>query len=169
MAKVADKLVGAGNFVGKNYKPILYLALAGAAAFVLYRVVKKVTTSPSLGPDGGKLNENCAKISDQQAQIYATQLYDSMKGLGTDEKVIESIFKKLTPCDFVKVYNKFGTQKYSGTLLTGGGEPTWLGLQIGDYNDYDLIEWLREELSETTDRNAWAAIKAVVEPAGFTW
>ena len=169
MAKVGDKLVGAGDFVGKNYKPLLYLALVGAAAFVLYRLVKKVTTSPNLGPDGGKLNENCAQISDQQAQIYATQLYDSMKGLGTDEKVIESIFKKLTTCDFVKVYNKFGTQKYSGTTLTGGGEPTWLGLQIGDFNDYDLIEWLRAELSETTDRNAWAAIKAVVEPAGFTW
>jgi hypothetical protein len=168
MAKVADKLVGAGNFVGKNYKPLLYLAVAGAAAFVLFKVVKKVTSGTSLGPSGKKLNENCASISDQQAQIYATQLYDSMKGLGTDEKIIESIFKKLTPCDFVKVYNKFGVQKYSGTIF-GGGEPTWLGLQIGDYSNYNLIEWLRAELSETTDANTWKTIKAVVEPAGFTW
>jgi hypothetical protein len=67
------------------------------------------------------------------------------------------------------VYNKYGVQKYSGTLLTGGGEPTWLGLQIGDYNNYDLIEWLRAELSETTDKNAWASIKKIVEPAGFTF
>jgi hypothetical protein len=169
MAKIGDKVVTAGNFVGKNYKPILYLALAGAAAFVLYRVVKKITTSPTLGPDGVKLDEKCAKISDQQAQIYANQLYDSMKGLGTDEKTIEDIFKKLTPCDFLKVYNKYGTQKYSGTFLTGGGEPTWLGLQIGDYSDYDLVEWLRAELSETTDRNTWASIKKIVEPAGFTF
>ena len=168
MAKVADKLVGAGNFVGKNYKPLLYLALGTAAAIVIYKLTKKLVTSPSLGPDGGKLNENCAKISDQQAQIYATQLYDSMKTFGTEEKVIEDIFKKLTPCDFIKVYNKFGTQKYSSSIF-GGGEPTWLGLQIGDYSDYDLIEWLRAELSETTDANAWSTIKAVVEPAGFTW
>jgi hypothetical protein len=53
--------------------------------------------------------------------------------------------------------------------LTGGGEPTWLGLQIGDYNNYDLIEWLRAELSETTDKNTWASIKKIVEPAGFTF
>lgn len=168
MAKIGDKLVGAGNFVGKNYKPLLYLALAGAAAYVIFKVVKNVTAAKELGPEDKKLDEKCASISDQQAQIYATQLYDSMKGVGTDENVIETIFKKLTPCDFVKVYNKFGTQKYSGTIL-GGGEPTWLGLQIGDYSDYDLIEWLREELSETTDANAWKSIKSVVEPAGFTW
>jgi hypothetical protein len=42
-------------------------------------------------------------------------------------------------------------------------------LQIGDYSDYDLLEWLRAELSETFDRNAWASIKKVVEPAGFTF
>lgn len=169
MANVGKNIVGAGEFVGKNYKPLLYLALAAAAGFILYRVVKKVTTGQSLGPDKKKLDEKCAKISDAQAQIYATQLYDSMKGMGTDENTIEEIFKKLTPCDFIKVYNKYGTQKYSGTILTGGGEPTWLGLQIGDYSDYDLIEWLRAELSETTDRNAWSAIKNVVEPAGFTF
>ena len=92
-----------------------------------------------------------------------------MKGVGTNEKTIEDIFSKLTPCDFLKVYNKYGTQKYSGTLLTGGGEPTWLGLQIGDYNNYDLIEWLRAELDETTDKNTWASIKKIVEPAGFTF
>lgn len=169
MAKIEDKVVGAGNFVGKNYKPLVYLALAGAAAFVLYRLVKKITTSPTLGPEKGKLNDRGAKITDQQAQIYATQLYNSMKGVGTDEKTIELIFGKLSSPDFVKVYNKYGTQKYSGTFLTGGGEPTWLGLQIGDYSDYDLVEWLRAELDETTDKNTWASIKKVVEPAGFTF
>jgi hypothetical protein len=95
MAKIGDKVVTAGNFVGKNYKPILYLALAGAAAFVLYRLVKKITTSPTLGPKSEKLDEKCAKISDQQAQIYANQLYDSMKGLGTDEKQLRIYSKNL--------------------------------------------------------------------------
>jgi hypothetical protein len=28
---------------------------------------------------------------------------------------------------------------------------------------------LRAELSETTDKNAWASIKKIVEPAGFTF
>lgn len=168
MAKIEDKVVGAGNFVGKNYKPLLYLALAGAAAFVLYRLVKKVTTTNLLGPKEDKLNEVGAKITDQQAQIFATQLYDAMKGYGTDEKTIELIFSKLSSADFVKVYNKYGTQKYTDSIF-GGGEPTWLGIQIGDYDDYDLVEWLRAELSETTDKNSYAAIKKVVEPAGFTF
>lgn len=169
MAKIEDKVVGAGNFVGKNYKPLVYLALAGAAAFILYRLVKKITTSPTLGPEKGELNDKGAKITDQQAQIYATELYNSMKGVGTNEKTIEVIFSKLSSPDFVKVYNKYGTQKYSGTFLTGGGQPTWLGLQIGDFSDYDLVEWLRAEIDETTDKNTWASIKKVVEPAGFTF
>ena len=38
-----------------------------------------------------------------------------------------------------------------------------------EYNNYDLIEWLRAELDETTDKNTWASIKKIVEPAGFTF
>ena len=62
MANVGKNIVGAGEFVGKNYKPLLYLALAAVAGFILYRVVKKVTTGQSLGPDKKKLDEKQCEV-----------------------------------------------------------------------------------------------------------
>ncbi len=50
-----------------------------------------------------------SKLSDKKAKIYADQLYDSMKGLGTDDEQFDSIMfsDKLTDADFVKIMKSY--------------------------------------------------------------
>ena len=55
---------------------------------------------------------------------------------------------------------------YTSTFI-GGGTPTDTTIWLGDYENADLIYWLRKELNDITDRKTVTAVREVVEPAGF--
>lgn len=174
IAEGAQKaLVGTGKFVQSNAMPLIYVGGAIVAIVLLRKVIKSISSFGSedrsaLRPEEAKVDDSKASISDSQAKVYANQLFDSMNGYGTDEDTIKGVFEKITPDDFKKVYNAFGRKPYTSTII-GGGTPTSTSMWLGDYQDADLIYWMRKELSDTGDRATVTAIRAVVEPAGFVF
>lgn len=174
IAEGAQKaLVGTGKFVQSNAIPLLYVGGVVVAIVILRKVVKSISSfgkedRSALRPEEAKVDDSKASISESQAKIYANQLFDSMNSYGTNESTIKGVFEKITPDDFKKVYNAFGRKPYTSTFI-GGGTPTATSMWLGDYEDADLIFWMRKELSDTADRSTVAAIRQVVEPAGFVF
>ena len=77
-------------------------------------------------------------LSEQQAQIYANELYSAMNKYGTDTEYIMTLYDKIK--DIPKAFNdisaKFGTMRY----FMGINDDT-LG------TEKTLLSWLRSELS----------------------
>ena len=77
-------------------------------------------------------------ISPSDAALYANTLYGAMLDFGTDEKTIYSIIDKIqTKDDMLLVIKAFGMKMY-----LWGTRAAFLG------QDYNLIGWLRFELSD---------------------
>jgi hypothetical protein len=90
-----------------------------------------------------------------------------MKNSGTNEDMIYSIFKKIEKKDdFRKVYNAFGRRSYVGKFV--GGSPTALDKWLGNYDDFDLIEWLNEEVGYS-NYPTYSLVKKVVTIAGYVF
>ena len=57
-------------------------------------------------------------ISQKDSELLADQLADSFSGgflgIGTNDKLLESILDRLTPQDFALVHNSFGLREYDG-------------------------------------------------------
>lgn len=76
-------------------------------------------------------------LSVSDAGLFANILYGAMLDLGTDEQTIYNTIDKIkTKDDMLLVIKAFGMKEY---LL--GGRSTFMG------QDYNLIGWLRAELS----------------------
>ena len=77
-------------------------------------------------------------ISASDAALYANTLYGAMLDFGTDEKVIYSTIDKVqTKDDMLLVIKAFGMKQY-----LWGARAAFLG------QDFNLIGWFRQELSE---------------------
>ena len=77
-------------------------------------------------------------ISASDAALFANTLYGAMLDFGTDEKVIYSTIDKIqTKDDMLLVIKAFGMKQY-----LWGARAAFLG------QDYNLIGWFRQELSE---------------------
>jgi hypothetical protein len=77
----------------------------------------------------------------QKAKGLASSLYSAMNvATGTDEDAIYAILKPLSRADFGAVYNAFGKRNYSRFFGEGG--------IVGISDKLDLIQWLREELTD---------------------
>ena len=77
-------------------------------------------------------------ISASDAALYANTLYGAMLDFGTDEKVIYSTIDKVqTKDDMLLVIKAFGMKQY-----LWGTRAAFLG------QDFNLIGWFRQELSE---------------------
>ena len=77
-------------------------------------------------------------ISASDAALFANTLYGAMLDFGTDEKVIYSTFDKIqTKDDMLLVIKAFGMKQY-----LWGTRAAFLG------QDFNLIGWFRQELSE---------------------
>ena len=119
------------NNVGKIYSNLdprvrLGLQVVGLAVgiYIVYRLVKGASQFAQDQPfrseeqqtanELQKLNQNPytkQKLSDAQAKSYANKLFQAMKGLGTDEQQIYSVFYKLqNNADFLAIQNAFGTK-----------------------------------------------------------
>lgn len=119
--------------------PILAL---GVGVILIKRMFKKnpdgTTTkvAPSL-KDTVITRENLT-ISTSDAALFANTLYGAMLDFGTDEKTIFSIMDKIkTKDDMLLVIKTFGMKMY-----LWGTRAAFLG------QDYNLIGWLRFELSD---------------------
>ncbi|MBR8536622.1 hypothetical protein KDU71_13690 [Carboxylicivirga sediminis] len=78
-------------------------------------------------------------ISASDAALYANTLYGAMLDFGTDEKVIYSTIDKIqSKDDMLLVIKAFGMKQY-----LWGTRAAFLG------QDFNLIGWFRQELSES--------------------
>ncbi len=167
--KAGSALAGTGNFLKGNWQPLLYVGGAVIGIVLLRKLVKSISSFGSVEPERPQeavIDDSKSTISESQARVYANQLFDAMNGYGTDEDTIRGVFEKLSPEDFKKVYNEYGRKMYTSTFI-GGGTPTDTTIWLGDYENADLIYWLRKELNDITDRKTVTAVREVVEPAGF--
>jgi hypothetical protein len=167
--ELSKSLGKTGDFIGNNKKPLLYIGGAIAVVVIGYAVVKRlkggITGESIVGSKFIEQNvdETKTTISDAQAKNYAENLFQAFNyTFGTDKGVIESVFSKLNPEDFKKVYNAYGKRSYSA--LTGG-TPSPLTF-FWNMENLDLISWLNYELG-FGDGALKSKIRKVVEPAGF--
>ena len=174
MAK--DTISTVGNFIKNNKQPLIYVGGAIAVIVIGYAVVSKVTkgiggsfADKSTGATPFTpipVDDTKSTISNATAITYANQLFGSMNTVGTDESAIYSIFQKIQKKDdFLKVYNAFGRKSYGGLVL--GGEPNKVDKWLGNYDDYDLIQWLNKEVG-WSNLPTYSLIKKTVENAGLT-
>ncbi len=167
--QLSKSLGKTGDFIANNKKPLLYVGGAIAVVVIGYAVVKRlkggiagesIVGSKFIEQD---VDETKTTITDAQAKNYAENLLQAFNyTFGTDKGVIESVFSKLHPEDFKKVYNAFGKRSYSA--LTGG-TPSPL-TYLWNSENLDLISWLNYELG-VGDGALKTKIRKVVEPAGF--
>lgn len=171
-----EKLAKTGTFISNNKKPLLYVGGAVVLVILGYTIVsrtKKGITSLFTDKSKGEtpfedveVDDTKVTISDSVANAYANQLYGAMANAGTDEDVIYAIMQKLQKKDdFRKVYNKFGKRSYVGKLT--GGSPTALDKWLGNYDDFDLIQWFNEEVGYS-NYPTYSLIRKVVNNAGFS-
>ncbi|WP_430933992.1 hypothetical protein [Saccharicrinis sp. 156] len=84
------------------------------------------------------INRQNLTISPSDAALFANTLYGAMLDIGTDEKTIYSTIDKIqSKDDMLLVIKAFGMKQY-----LWGARAAFLG------QDYNLIGWLRAELSE---------------------
>jgi len=119
------------------------IALGVGAFFIRKKLRKKKNTdgtSSKIAPsikDTVITKENLM-ITTSDAAIYANTLYGAMLSFGTDEKAIFSTMDKITTKDdMLLVIKTFGMKQY-----LWGARAAFIG------QDYNLIGWLRFELSD---------------------
>ncbi len=181
----------AGKAVVNNPKKSIYVGLGIVVLVGGYLVIRGFSSGVKKGVNtitgenldlnidtNIKPNPSKTTISREQARIFASQLLKAFNYrkqvwltpvYGTDDDVVEEIFKKITPEDFKLIYNEFGTKDYvvHGSPQEGiaGGILDFTGLS----RKLDLVEWLKEEINSVTDRTLYNLIKSVVNQAGFAF
>lgn len=177
MANFKESIAKTGVFLVNNKKPLLYVGGAVVLVVLGYAIVSRtkkgidsIFTDKSKGEtpfEEAEVDDTKTTISNSLANTYANQLYSAMKNSGTNEDMIYAIFKKIEKKDdFRKVYNAFGRRSYVGKLV--GGSPTALDKWLGNYDDFDLIEWLNEEVGYS-NYPTYTLIKKVVTNAGYVF
>ena len=158
-------------------KSLLIVLGGGIVGYLVYRRIQKSADAvadifKSDDPDhiipDVSINDSKVTISKEQAKLLAKSLLDAFNHetffgtRATDEEKVKGVFDKLkTGDDFRLVYTAFGRRK-----RFAGGTPThWLDKKISD--DYDLIYWLKEEVSEFWDSDLYHQVKARIESAGM--
>lgn len=162
-------------------KSLLIVVGASVLGFIAYRQIKKTAGAVSDAVSdvfadvptdhiSADVNVNNQKttITKEKAVILAKSLLDAFNDTtffgspATDERKVEYVFDQLkTGDDFRLVYNIFGKRK----IINGGTPTTWFDKKIA--NEYDLIYWLKAEISETWDSSLFNKIKDRVQSAGM--
>jgi hypothetical protein len=95
---------------------------------------EKVAEKASATINGLPIEETNLSLAQGDINLIAQELYNAMKGWGTDEDAVIALFNRIsTKDDLLAVMKRFGTPEY-GTWITG-------------YKYLDLTGWLKEELS----------------------
>ncbi len=170
-----EKANGASEFLLEN-KSLLILLGGGFVGYLIYKGIKRTTdavaevfTADEVDHINPEIQVNTSKltISKEQAVIYAKSLLDAFNHEvfftpATDEEKVKAVFDRLqSGDDFRMVYKIFGRRKRSV-----GKTPTyWIDKKFSD--DYDLIYWLKAEISPTWDKALYQQVKARVESSGM--
>lgn len=165
-----------GKNVAKNPKTALYIGLGAVVIYGVYKIKKSIDNvgigdsdiDNQVSGTGG--NTTGATITTQLAKNLAQQLLDAFNSkeplYGTDEKLVASVFDKIqNGADFNLVFNAFGLKDYNGHNSPPTGVWSWLD----SYEKYNLVYWLRSEISESDPYNLYEVVKNRVEQAGFTF
>ncbi|WGH76139.1 hypothetical protein P8625_02935 [Tenacibaculum tangerinum] len=110
--------------------------------FILFfQYLKSFFNSKKFGFDdySNSLDENGATIDDSKAYRLADILHVSMASIGTDFESIKIALSGLSPSDYAKVYNRFGTRGYIDIVGVGTNLPTATKL--------NLTQWFQSELT----------------------
>ena len=128
--------------VGKGIQYGIPVVAVGVGIVLLRKFLKRkrnadgTTTSIAPALTTAIRKENLT-LSVADAGLFANILYGAMLDLGTDEQTIYNTIEKIkTKDDMLLVIKAFGMKEY---LL--GGRSSFMG------QDYNLIGWLRAELS----------------------
>ena len=131
-------LIAAVRFYKRN--PI-WLAVSLVALLSLGNWIKGVFSFTDRSQVDHPMDDKGKGLTVQQAYALANSLYSAMNNIGgTDEDAIYGVLKPLTPASFGAVYNAFGKRNYSRVFGEGG--------MPGLSDKLDLIQWLREEMTE---------------------
>ncbi|MDR3134344.1 MAG: annexin [Prevotellaceae bacterium] len=129
-----------GRFTLKKMLAVLValMALYFAWKFFLKKSEKeKAAEKAAEAINGLAIEETNLSLSQGDINLIAQELYSAMKGVGTDEDAIISLFNRIsTKDDLLAVMKRFGTPEYGSW---------WLG-----HKYLDLTGWLKEELSGDT-------------------
>jgi hypothetical protein len=142
--------------IKKEHKPYIIGGLAVIVIYFLFRRKKLLPTKAETATATELITEQAttaATYPNSQYQTWANQLETAMDDIGTDENTIISIFKNLkNNTDYLKLFQAFGTRKYTGGYLPGWANDSW-----------DLGQWLVEELDseEITQINNELASKGI--------
>lgn len=185
MGKIATKKnIEKANEVSEfllNNKSLLIVVGASVLGYVAYSKIKKTAGAVSDAVSNAfadvptdhinatvTVNTQKTTINNAQGRLLAKSLLDAFNDTtffgspATDERKVEYVFDRLkTGDDFKLVYNIFGKRK----RLSGGTPTRWLDKKMA--NEYDLIYWLKAEISETWDKSLFAKIKQRVQSAGM--
>ncbi len=164
-----------GEAVVTHKKALMYIGGAIAVVTIAVTVVKGVKGGIGDFFNPGKKVKGATSFTDQpvdhskvtispeQASMYANQLYNAMKNAGTDKNTIKSIFKGLPAENYKMIYNAFKTRSYYVF-----GSPT-ISSWIFGYDDLDLNEWLKKEISSSTDYTTYNLLEKVINSAGMAF
>jgi len=180
-----EQLAKLNSFYGKN-RYIVNGLLALGGIVVLYYIGKgalRVATrgsgfsaaerdSTKTGGQEQVVNASTqgATITSQQAQSLATKIWNAMKGPNDNEKAIYDAFAALqNNADVVMVVSAFGVRPYMGLLGLFGGEPNAVDKWMGNFDDLDLMGWLRNDTSRNDSGSGWdmESVWSKMESAGF--
>lgn len=126
-----------------QYRPYI---IGGAAALILYYLLFRrkpllpTTEQTAVEQETAQAAATAAPTYPQsQYNTWANQLESAMFDWGTDETTVFAVFKNLkNNSDYLKLFQAFGKREYTGGIAPGFFYP-----------QYDLTQWLREELSES--------------------
>ncbi len=168
--QATKKVVDKTNKVVSNP---LFIKVVGysVAGYVVYRVVNKMLQAPEPDPVNNidivvTSDTTLTTISPNQAKIYAQTLLEAMdrQPYGTYVDRILAVFKNINAHDFKLIFNAFGMKNYNGT---GSPPESWIWQQLDNYQERNLVYWLKSELSSWNDAEIYNLVKQIVEEAGF--
>lgn len=135
--------VNKAGLVANSIKYGLPILGVGIGIYAVRRMLKRNPdgTSSRVAPSikDTVIDRQNLTISASDAALYANTLYGAMLDFGTDEKVIYSTIDKIqSKDDMLLVIKAFGMKQY-----LWGTRAAFLG------QDFNLIGWFRQELSES--------------------
>jgi len=127
--------------IKKEHKPYIIGGLAVIVIYFLFRRKNLLPTKAEAATTSELITEQAttaATYPNSQYQTWANQLETAMDDLFTDNDTVFAVFKNLkNNTDYLKLFQAFGTRKYTGGVLPGWANDSW-----------DLGQWIVEEMPQ---------------------
>lgn len=161
----------AGRFLSS--RGFIKILAVGIGGYVLYKTFTGASKGFAAEPVNNvdlivEPNYPQTTITASQAKIHAQTLLEAMdvQPYGTDDDRILAVFKNINAQDFKMIFNAFGMKNYNGY---GSPPESWIWQQIDNFQERNLVYWLKSELSDSKKKEVYTLVKEIVEEAGFTF